>query len=122
MNPSLALLIAAVIHVESSGNNHARGARNEVGCLQIRPAVITDVNRIQSRKVFTLDDRTRRDRSIEVFRIYVEHYATPERLGRDPTPEDFARIWNGGPNGFRRKSTLPYWRKVRSALENLSKK
>lgn len=120
MSPALTLLIAALIQVESSGNNVAVGDRGECGCLQIRPIVIDDVNRITAtRPPFTLADRFSRDRSITIFRAYVEHYASPERLGREPTLEDMARIWNAGPDGFKRRSSLPYWRKVRAALSKL---
>ena len=43
----------------------------------------------------------------EVMGSYMGRYATPERLGRQPTDEDIARIHNGGPNGYRLDSTLP---------------
>ena len=47
---------------------------------------------------------------------YMAKYATTKRLGRTPTDEDFARIHNGGPYGWKRSSTLGYWRKVRAVL------
>jgi hypothetical protein len=34
------------------------------------------------------------------------------------TPEQFARIWNGGPSGASKKATLAYWSKVKANLEN----
>lgn len=37
-------------------------------------------------------------------------------LVRPPTVEVYARIWNGGPEGWRKSSTLAYWRRVRNAL------
>jgi hypothetical protein len=117
MMPELALLIAAIIRVESAGNDAAVGTRAEVGCLQIRPAVVRDVNRIRKgNPLFCLEDRYFRDPSIAMFRAYVEHYATAERLGREPTLQDIARIWNGGPQGYRRDVTRAYWRKVRAEL------
>jgi hypothetical protein len=30
--------------------------------------------------------------------------------------EDAARIWNGGPNGWKKKATDSYWQKVARAL------
>ena len=54
--------------------------------------------------------------SVEVFNRYMARYATQRRLGRTPTREDKARIWNGGPNGFKKKATLGYWAKVKTVL------
>jgi hypothetical protein len=41
-------------------------------------------------------------------------YATEEKLGRKPTYQDYARIWNGGPNGYKRKATVKYWQKLKN--------
>jgi len=43
-------------------------------------------------------------------------YATEEKIGREPTDEDRARIWNGGPMGWRNKATIGYWNKVKKHL------
>tara|TARA_R100001082_G_scaffold110645_1_gene91170 strand:- start:847 stop:1266 length:420 start_codon:yes stop_codon:yes gene_type:complete len=56
------------------------------------------------------------DYSRKVVLAYWERYATIKRLGRIPTNEDRARIHNGGPNGFRKKSTVKYWKKVKNEL------
>ena len=58
----------------------------------------------------------------EVGNAYMERYATVSRLGRTPTNEDFARIHNGGPNGYRNTATVGYWRKVESHLNNRRKR
>ena len=55
--------------------------------------------------------------SKRVFAAYMERYATERRLGRPVTDEDRARIWNGGPNGYKKRATLKYWEKVRKELE-----
>lgn len=46
-----------------------------------------------------------------VVRAYMARYATAARLGRPVTPEDIARIHNGGPNGHKKKATLGYAKK-----------
>ena len=51
-----------------------------------------------------------------VIQAYMDRYATERRLGHPATDEDIARIHNGGPNGFRKHSTLKYWRKVQAYL------
>lgn len=50
----------------------------------------------------------------QTVRGYMKRYATVSRLGRTPTCEDFARIHNGGPNGYKKSSTITYWTKIRS--------
>lgn len=51
-----------------------------------------------------------------VFDAYIARYATVRRLGRPVTDEDRARIWNGGPNGYKKTATIKYWTKVRKEL------
>lgn len=55
--------------------------------------------------------------STDAVQGYMARYATFERLGRAPQCEDFARIHNGGPNGFKNPSTLKYWERVKECLE-----
>ena len=47
---------------------------------------------------------------------YMKRYATKRRLG-EVTPEKIARIHNGGPNGYKWKSTDKYWAKVKPLFE-----
>lgn len=109
-------LINAIIRVESNGDTNAVGdSGRSVGCMQISKAVVDDVNRFSS-KTYTYNDRYNRAKSIEIFKIYINHYATTKRLGHTPTLEDIARIWNGGPNGFKKTATKSYWIKVKNEL------
>jgi len=57
------------------------------------------------------------DYAVIVFRKYMERYATPERVGGSVTDENRARIWNGGPNGFRKENTIKYWLKVKRVMK-----
>lgn len=54
--------------------------------------------------------------SKRVFRAYMSRYATSRRIGRAVTDEDRARIWNGGPNGYKKSATVKYWNKVKGHL------
>lgn len=111
-----ALLIAALIQVESGGNDRAVGdGGRSLGCLQISDVVVADVRRITGRWV-SRTDAWNRQKSIRICVDYLSHYATRERLGYEPRMEDMARIWNGGPNGWRKEATRDYWRKVSAAL------
>ena len=47
--------------------------------------------------------------------------AYTRRTGRIPTAETYARIWNGGPDGWKKPTTAAYWRKVRAKLETKHK-
>ena len=115
-----AAFIAALIAVESGGNDHAIGDNGQaVGCLQIHPAVVEDVNQWAYKPTyFYLGDRMDRGCSIRILDAYLKRYATKERLRREPSLEDLARIWNGGPDGYQKPATRGYWIKVRAAMEN----
>ena len=54
--------------------------------------------------------------SEQVIQSYMNRYAIYSRLGRYATNEDIARIHNGGPNGYKKISTRPYWNKVKQYL------
>ena len=112
MNPTL---LAALLAVESGGNDHAIGDHGRaVGALQIHAAVVADVNRRHGTRYTHAGMTSRRD-AVAVATLYLGTYATPERLGRAVTNEDRARIWNGGPDGWRRAATLAYAERVRRA-------
>ena len=59
------------------------------------------------------------DYSEEIIRAYMCRYATQARLGRSPTYEDMARIYNGGPNGYADGGTLEYWQRFQVILGNI---
>jgi len=108
-------LIPALIAVESGGNDAAQGDfRNgkarAVGCLQIWPVVVEDVNRL-SGKSYTPKARLDRQRSVSMAKIYLMHY------GKGKTMEQTARIWNGGPAGDKKAATAKYWEKVKKELK-----
>jgi len=111
-------LIDAVIEVESGGDDSAYNKRERaVGCLQIRPIAVREVNRLlESYGVdgkYTLDDRYDRGRSIEMFSIMADQVECCEFISEDEFFEIVARRWNGGPRGARKKSTIKYWEKVK---------
>lgn len=114
-------LIAALIQVESRGNDNAIGDRGKkemaYGCLQIRKPCIDDVNKRCGTKYEAKDCLGNRALSIWVCTNYLRIYGTPDRLGRTPTNEDLARIWNGGPGGWKSKYTNVYWTQVQKHLK-----
>ncbi len=103
-------LLAAIIHVESRGDTLAHNIKEDaVGVLQIRPIMVKEVNRVLGFDKYTLQDRWDKQKSIEMFNVI--RHNTPH-----PTNEKVARNWNGGPNGYRKNSTLKYWVKVKQQL------
>jgi hypothetical protein len=107
----IAQLIAALILVESNSDAGAIGdGGRALGCLQIHACVIEDVNRHYNRS-FKHDDALDMDKAILICELYLRMYAPP-----GATLEQLARIWNGGPKGYKKKSTKAYWAKVRRYL------
>lgn len=113
-------LIEAMIQVESGGNDYAKGdlglKHPAYGPMQIRQPACDDVNKKYHTNYRAVDCNGNRVLSIEIFRKYIAMWATPLRLGREVTHQDRARIWNGGPTGWKRSSTLGYWNKVKKFL------
>ncbi len=111
-----AALVAALIRVESSGRDNAVGDNGKaLGPLQIHAAMVEDVNRIYGTS-YKHKDMFIRAKAVDVCHKYLAFYGSEKRLGRSPTSQDYARIWNGGPAGWRRKATEGYWQKVRKHL------
>lgn len=109
-------LIDAICKVESNNGMYVVGDNgNAIGCLQIWKVVVDDVNKYSKVK-YTYADRYDKVKSYEMFKLYIGHYATEKRLGHKPTNEDMARIWNGGPNGYKKTSTIKYWNKVKKYM------
>ena len=109
-------LIPALEQVESKGDPKAVGdAGASWGILQIQKVVIIDVNRAKGTS-YTHEDAFDPEKARAICRAYLSIYCTERRLGRKPTMEDAARIWNGGPNGFKKAATIGYWAKVQREL------
>ena len=100
-------LIAAIIQVESGGDTLAYNlAEDAVGCLQIRPIMVREVNRLLGKDSFTLKDRWSKAKSIQMFNVLRSHL-------KGASDEQIARTWNGGYNGKNIPQTLQYWLKVK---------
>ena len=113
--------VAAVIQVESRGNDNAYCRKEDaVGCLQIRPIMVREVNRILKlndiQMRYTLNDRWSRVRSLEMFEIMAEEVECCDGLTRLEFYEIVARKWNGGHRGHKKRSTKKYWKKVKEKL------
>lgn len=113
-------LIVALEVVESHGDTYAiRDVPNEpiqYGCLQITKICLKDYNRIYKTNYKIEKILGNREFSIKICKGYIDYWATEKRIGRKPTYENMSRIWNGGPNGYKKSSTKKYWEKVKRTL------
>jgi len=129
------LLLAALIAVESGGDCNAIGDNGKaVGCLQIHPIMVDDCNRILDikgkgqQKVarpfrFKKSDREFDSVSRNMAVTYLRWYGDRQwhkNIGMGKY-EFYARIWNGGPDGWSEEATVKYWGKVKAAMEIIRK-
>ena len=123
MTELLAILIPILMQIESNNNPNAIGDNGDaVGILQIHEIMVDDVNRIIGTEVFDYDDRTDKNASIAMCKIYLNHYGKNKISTESTELENIAllgRMWNGGPKGYTRRSTLPYMSKIVKAYASL---
>jgi len=104
-------LITAIIQVESGGDTLAYNSKEDaVGCLQIRPIMVREVNRLLGKDSFKLKDRWSKAKSIQMFNILRSHL-------KGASDEQIARVWNGGYNGHKKQNTIKYWNKVKKNIK-----
>jgi hypothetical protein len=103
-----ARLLAAIRKVESNDHDLAVNSKEQAyGAYQCRRGAWLDGGGAEAdwpQQAFV------RERVEIVMRRYWERYDAV-------TDEQKARIWNGGPGGMRKKTTLAYWRKVQEAMK-----
>jgi len=118
MDPNLlTILIPLLCQVESGGDPNAVGDGGQaVGVLQIHPIMVAEVNRILKDDFYDLEDRLDPNESAAMAHIYL-YYWGERRLPRRATAEQsivlLARLWNGGPNGHKKRATFQYGEKTR---------
>lgn len=109
---SLSALFSAIAMVESD-----RGATSD-NVYQIRDIYIDDINRIYGLDV-AYNAKYCRVKAELLMVLYWMHYGERyQRItGNPPDSEVLARIHNGGPDGWKKKSTEGYWARVKAAME-----
>ena len=81
-------LFSAFVYVESRGDNKAVGDNGKaVGCLQMWPIMVDEVNRLIGKDLFNYKDRLNRERSYYMFIIIMNK-------NKIQTVDDAVRIWN----------------------------
>ena len=121
-SPTFKDLLDAIEWVESRGNPYAVGDNGAaIGAYQIHKIYVDDVNRIVGKKLFTYDDRYNRVLSRAMCSYYLGYWLSVNSneiiKSKVDTFEALARIHNGGPNGYKKECTKPYWEKVKRAID-----
>lgn len=102
----------AICQVESGGNPRAIGDKHlknkSYGIAQVRQDRLDDYYK-QTGIRYTTDDMFDTTNSKSVFMWYAMqyHYTEIEKISRN---------WNGGPKGYKKPSTLKYYRKILLSL------
>jgi hypothetical protein len=122
MNALILMLLPALIQVESGGSTNAIGdAGKAYGALQVWDICVKEVNRVYGhRYTHEMMFEERHARNVAIF--YLMHYGKvyKQKTGKEPTKEVLARIWNGGPEGYKKKSSLAYWGRVKKELDRIN--
>lgn len=97
----------AITWRESRNNPRALNKKeNAAGIGQIKPIMVAECNRLQKARTFTLAQRFDSLLSFEMFRIHSLAHAP------NGTPEQWARLWNGGASGLKKKATVAYGKDI----------
>lgn len=121
VNDPSAALVGAIEAQEggkwSNVNHHDGAGGSSRGGLQIKAGTIKDVNKRYGTHFTTADAHvpaTARRICILYLRMWGEHYK--EHTGKNPTSDTYARIWCGGPEGWRKSCTNPYAAQVKRRM------
>ena len=108
------VLWQAICMQESGGDpNEYKADEQAAGIAQIRPICLRDCNRIIGYERWTLSDRYNPIEARAMFLLYTGHYMRHYGLHGS---EAASRVWNGGPTGWRKNSTLSYWEEVKGRM------
>jgi hypothetical protein len=115
---SINKLIDALTIVESNDRDIIGDNGRAHGILQIHQIYIDDVNRVYNTSYTIKHARDRKLARVIVakyLRYWGKRYCT--LTGNKISYEVLARIHNGGPKGYTKKSTIKYWLKVNKQLK-----
>ena len=110
-------------YVETNNNPGAIGdGGKSFGILQIQQIAIDDVNERLGTS-YVHEDAFDIYCAEEIFKLYITIWSRhlEKKEQRVATDEDIVRIWNGGPRGYKKKSTLDYLDKYNIRNQEMSK-
>lgn len=107
----LALLLLIGNAENRNGDIRALGVHGEMGLYQISLGALAHVNDRYNTHYTRLDLLdTHKSQEVGVFYLRILHAHYRRRTGKNPKVEHLVRMWNGGPNGYHKSSTINYWR------------
>ena len=117
--------INAIAFKESSnrakvvGDKHLRN--KAYGLMQIRKPCLNDVNRVYGTS-YTRQDCLNPKTSKIIFSKYISYWGKRYYINnkRIPSYQTLARIWNGGPKGYKKNSSKKYWKSVSKIMNGKS--
>ena len=115
---SMSKLLNAISTVESHGDLKAIGDKGKAkGVLQIWKSVVDDVNRVYKTN-YVHDDAFDLAKARQIASKYLTYWGKQyqKKTEKAPTYEVLARVWNGGPGGYKKPATVEYWNKVKNEL------
>ena len=110
-------VVRAISRIESNDNPRAVGdAGRALGAFQIHSEVVSDYNRWTGSKL-KHSDMFDPNVAAQVCAKYLSVYgrAYERQTGLKPTPAILARIWNGGPSGWKKPATDGYAAKFKAS-------
>jgi hypothetical protein len=117
MNWTLFFTVLAAVESDNNpdkiGDAHLR--HPAYGIYQIRQPMLTDVGKLTGSYHQAEHVAHRPDIADWAIQVYIKHWVS--HYGLRHTYENYARIHNGGPRGWERESTLPFWRKFETELK-----
>ena len=101
---------------ESIAAVESTNGKTSANVYQITPAYVGDCNRFMS--CFKISDRFSPFKSRFMMEVYWTVYGKRyfKATGKQPTYETLARIHNGGPDGWKKRATVHYWKRVKTEL------
>jgi hypothetical protein len=72
----------AIIYTESEGNPLAIGKNQDLGCMQITPIYVKEVNRILGEEKYSHEDAFNPEKSMEMFTIMQNHHNPENDIDR----------------------------------------
>lgn len=112
-------IYTSIAQVESEGNpRRISNCGRYVGYLQISKILVRQCNQILGKQVYTYDDRLDKQKSIDMFIVFQEHF------NKEGNMEKAIRMWNSGDvNCMRRKrATESYYRRVMAKYTAMNSK
>lgn len=111
ISENLYTTLFSIIEIESNWDSKAINYKeNAFGIIQIRRDVIKDINYYYGTN-YRHADAFDINKSLEIFWLYQKMW-NPKM-----TKENISRIWNGGPKGMKKKSSIKYWNKVKNNIK-----